>query len=143
MLRITALLLALGACHSSMGDMSSMRGYVEDTRRETTRHVDAARVAVSMDAMRAELEHHRTAMLPMMADMDEAMEGMASHCDGLGLGEMRAMHDELDAEVMQHLATMTVASDLAPAMAEVERHASAVMSMMEGMNGAMGHMTCR
>ena len=134
---------ALIGCHSSMDDMNSMRSYIDDTRRETNRHLDAARAATTMEHMRDEMDKHRSGMTPMMADMDVTMDSMTTHCDGLGLGEMRAMHGELDGEMTQHLSTMDASSELAAARAEVERHAASMMSMMDGMDGAIGKMQCQ
>lgn len=134
------LLLAVAACHAGMHDTSLMRDYLEDARLETARHQEAARGASTMQHMRDEMDRHRRGMAPMMDGMDIAMDGMASHCDGLG--EMREMHGGMEAEMAGHLATMEASSELAAAMAEVERHAAAMTSMMDGMNGAMGHMRC-
>ena len=50
-----ALMIGVVACHAAMDDMDSMRGYIEDTRRETSRHVEAARGASTMQQMRDEL----------------------------------------------------------------------------------------
>lgn len=140
---LSLLLFGLVACHSGMDDMNNMRSYIADTRRETNRHLDAARAAPTMDDMRAEMDQHRSGMTPMMADIDMTMDSMTSHCDGLGLGEMRAMHGELDGEMTQHLSTMDASTEIGAATVEVERHAAAMLSMMDGMDGAMGHMTCR
>lgn len=137
------LMIGVVACHAAMDDMNSMRGYIADTRRETTRHLEAARTASTMQHMRDELDTHRSGMTPMMVDMDVTMDGMTSHCDGSGLGEMRAMHGDLEDEMTQHFATMTASTELATALAEVERHASSTLSMMDGMDGAMGNMRCR
>lgn len=138
-----ALMIGVVACHAAMDDMNSMRGYIADTRSETSRHLEAARAATTMQHMREELDTHRSGMMPMMMDMDVTMGGMSSHCDGSGLGEMRAMHGDLADEMAQHFATMTASTELATALAEVERHASSMLSMMDGMDGAMGNMHCR
>lgn len=137
------LLFGLVACHSGMDDMNNMRSYVADTRRETNRHLDAAQAAPSMDDMRGEMDHHRNGMTPMMADIEMTMDSMAMHCDGLGLGEMQAMHGELDGEMTRHLSAMEATADLGVAVGEVERHAATMFTMMDGMDGAMGHMTCQ
>lgn len=141
----TSLLLcvALTGCHSSMDDMGSMRSYVDDTRRETNRHVEAARAATTMQHMREEMAVHRMGMMPMMMDMDGTMESMMGHCDGSGLGDMRAMHGQLADEMTHHLAIMDASIELGAARAEVEHHAATMQSMMDGMDGAMGHMSCR
>lgn len=136
------LVLGFGGCHASMDDMSSMRGYVEDTRRETTRHLDAARAALTTKDMRDEMDRHRDGMTPMMADIDMAMDGMVGHCGGDGVGEMRTMHGELDGEMAQHLAAMNASLEVSAALAEVERHAATMMTMMDGMDGAMSRMSC-
>lgn len=137
------LLAALIGCHSSMDDMSSMRNYIEDTRRETDRHLGVARAATTMQHMRDEMDMHRSGMTPMMADMGMTIDSMTMHCDGLGLGEMRAMHGELDGEMTEHLSTMDASTELQTAKAEVERHAASMLAMMDGMDGAMGNMQCR
>lgn len=135
-----ALLLALAACHAGMDDTSSMRGYIEDARLETARHQEATRDASTMQNMRDEMDRYRGGMAPMMAGMTSAMDGMASHCDGIG--EMREMHDGMEAEMAGHLAAVEASDDLAAAMAEVERHAAAMTSVMDSMDGAMRHMWC-
>lgn len=138
-----ALLIGLTSCHTAMDDTSAMRSAIDDTRLEATRHLGAARGATTMQHMRAEVTNHRDGMMPVMADMDTMMGSMMSHCDGMGLGAMRDMHDAVDGEMTQHLNTMDATVELAPAMAEVERHHAKMMSMMDGMDGAMSHMTCR
>jgi hypothetical protein len=143
MWKTSLLLIAVMGCHSAMDDMNSMRAYIDDTRRETTQHLEAARAASTMQHMRDEMTRHRDGMKMMMVDMDVALESMTSHCDELGLGEMRAMHGELDGEMMQHVAAMDTSVDLAAAMDEVERHAVATMSMADGMGTAMGSVHCR
>jgi hypothetical protein len=141
----TSLLLcaALIGCHSSMDDMNSMRSSIDDTRRETIRHLDTARAATTMQDVRDEMDVHRNGMTPMMADMDVTMDSMTTHCDGLGLGEMRAMHGELEGEMTQHLSMTEASAELATAQGEVERHAATMLAMMDGMDGAMGNMHCR
>lgn len=136
-----ALLIGIGACHPAMDDMSSMRSLIEDTRSETSRHLAAARGTSSMPDLLAEHDRHRDRLTPMMVDIDIAMENMTSHCDGLG--EMRAMHGELDGEMAQHMATMQASAELPVAVAEVERHAATMMSMMDAMHGTMRNMNCR
>jgi hypothetical protein len=131
------------ACHSSMDDMSSMRGYIDDTRRETIRHLDAARAVTTMEHMRAEMDRHRNETMPMMADMDSTMDSMTTHCDGLGLDEMRAMHGDFEGEMTNHQSTIEANTDLAAAQAEVERHGVTMLAMMDGMEGAMESMHCR
>jgi hypothetical protein len=143
MWKLALLLVAFGACHAAMDDMNSMRGYIDDTRRETTRHLDAARAALTMQDMRSEMAQHRDGMTPMMGDIDVTMDSMMSHCDGGGLGDMRAMHGELDGEMAQHLAMMDASLELPAAQAEVERHGATMMTMMDGMNGAMTRMSCQ
>ncbi len=145
MWRITlALAIGLGACHSTMmNDVEAMRGYLDDTRRETNRHLDAARSARTMQDLRGEMDRHRDGMTPMMFDIDATMDGMTSHCDGTGLDDMRAMHGELDGEMAQHASVIDAILDLDGAVAEVERHASTMMMTMEGMDGAMERMRCR
>jgi hypothetical protein len=140
---IILLALAIGGCHSAISDMASMQVYVDDTRRETARYVRSAHAALAIDDLRDELEHHRRAMSPIMGDMDDAMSSMASRCDGLGVSQMRAMHGELEHEMTHHPATMGAFSDLGPAVAEVDRHGWATMSMMDDMDEAMDHMACR
>ena len=142
MWKTSLLLLALSACHAAMDDMNAMRGYVEDTRRETTRHLEAARAAVTLQDMRDEMDRHRDGMTPMMADIDLTMDSMTSHCGGDGVGEMRTMHGELDGEMAQHLSAME-AVELSAQLVEVERHAATMMTMMDGMDGAMAGMSCR
>src|SRR5512134_11274 len=101
------LCIALFGCHSAMGDdMSSMRGYIDDARRETTRHLEASRAATTMQQMHGEMENHRIGMTHVMNDMDSMMDGMTMHCDGLGLDDMRGMHSELQSDMAQHFATM-------------------------------------
>ena len=145
MWRITlAMTIGLGACHSSMmNDVEAMRGYLDDARRETNRHLDAARSAGTMQDLRGEMDRHRDGMAPMMVDIDATMDGMMSHCDGTGLDDMRAMHGELDGEMAQHASAIDAILDLDGAVAEVDRHASTMMMTMEGMDGAMERMRCR
>lgn len=145
MLRITlAIAIGLGACHSAMmNDTEAMRGYIEDTRRETNRHLDAARAARTMEDMRAEMNRHRDGMTPMMSDIDMAMEGMARHCGGDGLDDMRAMHGDLDGEMAQHASAIDAITNPAAGVVETERHATTMMATMEGMDGAMEQMRCR
>jgi hypothetical protein len=139
------LLLAavLFGCHASMDHMSSMRGYIEDTRHETNRHLGAAQAATTMQDMRDEMDIHRTGMTPMMSDMGMTIDSMMTLCHGRGLGEIRAMHGELDVEMTQHHSTMDASVELTAAQAEVERHAASMLVMMAGMDGAMGNMKCR
>jgi hypothetical protein len=142
----TSLLLCavLIGCHSSMDDdMNSMRSHIDDTRRETIGHLDVTRTATTMEHMRAEMDRHRNQMAPTMADMDSTMESMTTHCDGLGLGKMRAMHGELESEVTQHFSAIEANAELAAVKAEVERHGEAMLAMMDGMDGAMGNMHCQ
>lgn len=68
---------------------------------------------------------------------------MISHCGGAGLDDMRAMHGELDGEMVQHASTVDAIDDLDAAVVETERHASTMMTTMEGMDGAMERMRCR
>ena len=137
-------MLGLSACHSAMmNDEESMRVYLEDTRRETTHHLTAVRSVSTMPGMRDEMTRHRDGMGPMMIDIDTTMESMASHCDGSGMDDMRAMHGDLDSEVLQHGTTMDGIDALPAATTEVERHADAMFVMMDGMSGAMGRMHCR
>lgn len=143
MWKLALLLIGLGACHVAMDDMSLMGGYIDDARRETTRHLDAARAAVTMEEMRSEMVGHRDGMTAMMGDVDATMDSMMSHCDGGGLSDMRAMHGELDGEMAKHLAMMDASLELPAAQAEVERHVATTMTMMDGMNGAMTRMSCR
>ena len=139
-----AMAIGLGACHPAMmNDLEAMRGYIDDTRRETSRHLDAARAALTMEDMRAEMTRHRDDMTPMMFDIDTTMDGMISHCDDAGLDDMRAMHGELDGEMTQHASTVDAIDDLEAAVVETERHASTMMTTMEGMDGAMERMHCR
>ena len=56
---------------------------------------------------------------------------------------MRAMHGELDGEMVQHASTVDAIDDLDAAVVETERHASTMMTTMEGMDGAMERMRCR
>ena len=135
-------LLALSACHASMDEMGDMRGYVDDTRRETIRHLEAARTAITTQDMRAEMERHRNGMTPMMVDIDMSMDAMADHCGGDGAGDMRALYGALDGEMAQHLSAMDASLVMSAALAEVERHAAAMMTMMDDMDGAMTRMTC-
>ena len=136
--------ISLGACHSAMmNDVDAMRGYVDDTRRETNRHLDATRSTQTMADLWDEMILHADVMRPMMFDMDATMDGMISHCDGGGLDDMRAMHGELDGEMAQHLAMMDASLELPTALGEVERHAATMMTMMDGMNGAMTRMSCQ
>lgn len=137
-----ALLIGLSSCHAAMDDTSSMRSSIDDTRVETTRHLEAARGATTIQQMRDEMTNHRDGMTPMMSDMDMMIGSMMSHCSGLGLGTMRGMHDALDGEMTRHLSRMDATVALAPAMAEVERHYSGMMSTMDRMDSAMSHMTC-
>ena len=116
---ILPLLAALGACHAAMDDMSSMQSAVVDMRRETVRHLDAARAAPTLIDMRAEMARHRD-----------------------GMTEMRGMHGDLDHEWTQHLQAIESANDVAAAVDEVERHASAMLGMMDGMDVAMTAMSC-
>lgn len=139
---LVPLLFGLVACHPGMDDMNNMRGSVGDARRETNRHLDAAQAVSSMDDMRREMDQHRNGMTPMMADIEMTMDSMGTHCDGLGLGEMRAMHGELDGEMTRHLSTMAATADIGVAVSEVERHAASMFTMMDGMDSAMGHMSC-
>ena len=139
-----AMSIGLGACHPAMmNDLEAMRGYIDDTRRETNRHLDAARAARTMEEMRAEMNRHRDGMTPMMIDIDTTMDGMTSHCDGAGLDDMRAMHGELDGEMAQHASAIDAITDPAAAVVETERHASTMMATMDGMDGAMEQMRCR
>lgn len=141
---ILAAAIGLGACHPAMmTDIEAMRGYIDDTRRETNRHLDAARAAGTLDEMRAEMARHREDMVPMMFDLDATMDGMTSHCDGAGLDDMRAMHGELDGEMAQHRSAVNTIDDLDAAVVETERHAGSMMAAMEGMDGAMEQMRCR
>lgn len=144
MLKTSLLMLTvLFGCHSSMDDMDSMRSYIEDTRRETNRHLQAARAATTMQDMRDEIDVHRDGMRPMMSDMGMTIDGMRMHCDGGGLGDMRAMHGEIDGELTQHLAIIDASSELVIAQAEVEQHAASMLVMMDGIDGAMANMQCR
>jgi len=143
MWKATLLLLGLSACHAAMDDMNSMRGYVDDTRRETTRHLESARAAITLQDMRDEMDRHRDGMTPMMGDIDMTMDSMRSHCGGDGFGEMRTMHGELDGELTQHLSAMEATTELSAKLVEVERHAATIMTMMDGMDGAMTRMSCR
>lgn len=134
---------ALIGCHSSMDDMSAMRGNLADMRYETDRHLAAARGATAMQHVRDEMRTHRDNMAPIMMDMDAMMDSMAMHCDGMGAGGMRAMHGDLEREMTQHFATMDASTELAATLAEVERHAARMLAMMDGMGGAMGNVRCR
>ncbi len=141
---ILAAAISLGACHSAMmNDVDAMRGYVDDTRRETTRHLDATRSTQTMADLWDEMILHADGMRPMMFDMDATMDGMISHCDGGDLDDMRAMHGELDGEMAQHATAVDAIVDLDAAVAETERHAGAMMVTMDGMDGAMERMRCR
>ena len=126
-----------------MNDEEAMLGYLEDTRRETTHHLTAVRTVTTMPGMRDEMTRHRDGMGPMMIDIDTTMESMGSHCDGSGMDDLRAMHGDLDSEMLQHGATMDGIDALPAATTEVERHADAMFEMMDGMSGAMGRMRCR
>ncbi len=144
MLKTSLLMLTvMFGCHSSMDDMDSMRSYIEDTRRETNRHLRAARGATTMQHMRDEIDVHRNDMQPMMSDMVMTIDSMRMHCDGGGLGDMRAMHGEIDGELTQHLEIMDASSELVMAKAEVEQHAASMLVLMDGMDGAMANMQCR
>jgi hypothetical protein len=141
----TSLLLfaAVIGCHSSMDDMSSMRGYIDEARHETSRHLEMARSATTMQHMRDEMDVHRSGMATMIADMDATMASMTGHCDGMGLDEMHVMHGDIEGELTQHLGIMDASTELATSQAEVERHAATMLSMMDGMDGPMGTMHCR
>lgn len=145
MLRSTLVMMfGISACHSAMmNDEEAMRGYLEDTRRETTHHLTAVRTVTTMPGMRDEMTRHRDGMGPMMIDIDTTMGSMGSHCDGSGMDDMRAMHGGLDSEMLQHAASMDAIDVLPEATTEVERHAEAMLAMMDGMGGAMGRMRCR
>ena len=139
-----AMMLGLAACQSTMmNDEESMRGLLEDARLETTRHLAATRAVTTMLDLRDEMTRHRDGMAPMMSDIDTTMEGMRSHCDGAGLGDMHATHGEVDSEMLDHAAAMTAIDTLPAATTEVERHAAAMFTMMDDMGGAMGRMECR
>ena len=131
------------SCHGAMmNDLDAMRGYVEDTRLETTRHLQAARAATTMTDIRVEMASHADGMGSMVADIDVTMADMTSHCGGAGMDDMRGMHADLDLEIGQHGATMNAVGDLPAAMTEIERHAAAMMTMMDGMSTAMTRMSC-
>lgn len=132
-----ALAVGLGACHSSMMNVDEMRGYVDDTRRETNRHLHAIRISSTLDGVDTEMSRHRDDMRAMMLGLDATMADMRSHCAGGGLDEMRAMHGDLDGEMAQHLSAMNAIADLHVAVVETERHAGAMMATMDGMEGAM------
>lgn len=139
-----AMMLGLAACHSGMmNDEQAMRGHLEETRRETTLHLTAARTVTTMPGMRDEMTRHRDGMVPMMNDIDSTMESMGSHCDGSGMGDMRAMYGDLDSEMVLHAASIDAIDALPAATTEVERHADAMFEMMDGMGGAMARMQCR
>jgi len=143
MWKMLPLLLGLAACHAGMDDMGSMQSYVADMRRETNRHIEAARAATTLADIRGEMSRHRDGMATMMADVDMTMGSMTTHCGGSAFNELREMHGELDDEWGQHLAAMDASNELAIAVEEVERHTSAMLAMMDGMDTAMGGMTCR
>jgi hypothetical protein len=53
------------------------------------------------------------------------------------------MLGELDVEWGQLLAAMDASNEISIAVAEVERHTSAMLAMMDDMDTAMDAMTCR
>jgi len=139
-----AITIGLVACHPAMmSDLESIRDYIDDTRRETNRHLDAARAARTMQDMQREMIQHRDGMAPVMFDIDVGMDGMTSHCDGAGLADMQAMHNELDGEMAQHASLMDAIIELPGAVVETERHVSMMIATMDGMDGAMERMHCR
>ena len=136
-------IFGLSGCGTSMmGDLDNMRNLVDEGRAENLAHLDASRTASTMPMMQSEMSRHTGAMSSMMRDYDGTMAGMESHCSGAGMADMRTMHDGVDGEMAQHSATMGSMTDLAAARAEVERHAKAMTSMMDGMDGAMSKMSC-
>ncbi len=134
---------ALAGCGiGMMSDVEQMRTIVDDARVEGATHRAAALAIETMPEMQLEMTRHARVTTGMMSDLAAGMDGMAAHCRGSGMGEMRAMHGDLDGEMAEHAAAMASQADMAAAHAEVERHVEATNAMMETMEGAMGRMTC-
>ncbi len=119
-----------------------MAGYHELELVRVPHPIKLTRAARTMEDMRAEMNRHRDGMTPMMSAIDMAMEGMASHCGGDGLDDMRAMHGNLDGEMALHGSAIDAITDPAAGVVETERHATTMMATMEGMDGAMQQMRC-
>ena len=142
MWKLTCLIpLLVSSCHVAMTDGNAMRGYVEDTRRETARHVATSRAASTIAELAGEMGEHRARMQITMFDVDLTFDAMTTHCDGV-LDEMRTMHGELDGELAQHVVAMDAIAELAGAQLEIERHATAMMRALDGMDGALDRMRC-
>lgn len=135
--------LALAGCGiGMMSDVELMRAVVDDGRVETAVHRQAAVAAATLPEMQIEMIRHARVTAGMMNDLADGMDGMATHCQGSGMGEMRAMHGDLDGEMARHAAAMASLADLGASRAEVERHAEAANVMMGAMDDAMERMTC-
>ena len=135
------LLVGLTACHAS-GDMGDMSDSIDDVRLEINRHAEAAQAAPTMEYMRQELTRHRYEMMPILDDIDHTMSSMASHCDGMGLADMHAMHYAMHDELTRHLASMEKGMELPEAKMEVDRYVAAMRFTMDGMFGSMDSMSC-
>jgi hypothetical protein len=139
----TTLLFGLSACAATMmEDRDRMRSLLDDARAEGSLHLSVTQTTTTMPAMRSEMDRHTSVMSGMMEDIDATMTSMEARCHGNGLSDMRMMDEALGGEMAQHSSTMPSILDLAAARAEVERHVQAMASMMNGMDGATGRMSC-
>src|SRR5512139_988873 len=132
----------LTGCGSSMDEMSEMGGALNDIRLETNRHIEASHAMPSMENMRMELTRHRYEMMPLMEDLDVTMNSMSTHCSGMTLADMHAMHGDLYAEWNRHMSSMGPEMTIPVALAEVDNYANAVRSMADAMDRAMTGMHC-
>lgn len=136
------LVVGLAGCDNTMDvQMDRMQSLIDEGRSESDAHVAAIAEAGDADSIQAEMARHAGEMTPMMGALDEAADRIIEYCVG-GTAGMRANHGALDGEVAHHAAVMALETDPASARIEVERHASAIEMVFDGMEEAMSEMSC-